>query len=296
MDYPPNMAPPPVHYGWVVPPVVMSSGQPPPYTLNPVGNGQYPIPLAVELHSVGQPPPYTPPGDARVDIESPDATRSSFSEKEIRMAFIRKVYAILMVQLAITTGFIALFLFEPNIARFSRENPELMLVSMGCTAVLTIVIVCFDKLRRTWPMNFILLMAFTVCEGWMLGTVCSFFQMEEVFLAVAVCSVVCLALTIFAFQTKWDFTASGGLLFVGLIVLTLFGFVAMYHRGGIVHLIYSAMGALMFSFFLVYDTQLMLGGNHKMAISPEEYIFAALSIYLDIIQMFMHILALIGDS
>ena len=35
---------------------------------------------------------------------------------------------------------------------------------------------------------------------------------------------------------------------------------------------------------------MMIGGNHKYSISPEEYIFAALAIYLDIINIFMYIL------
>ena len=36
-----------------------------------------------------------------------------------------------------------------------------------------------------------------------------------------------------------------------------------------------------------------MGGDHKYAISPEEYIFAALAIYLDIINIFMYLLRLI---
>ena len=35
---------------------------------------------------------------------------------------------------------------------------------------------------------------------------------------------------------------------------------------------------------------MMMGGNHKFSISPEEYIFAALAIYLDIINIFMYLL------
>ena len=38
---------------------------------------------------------------------------------------------------------------------------------------------------------------------------------------------------------------------------------------------------------------MMMGGDHKYAISPEEYIFAALAIYLDIINIFMYLLRLI---
>ena len=52
---------------------------------------------------------------------------------------------------------------------------------------------------------------------------------------------------------------------------------------------------LMFQ-YLVFDTQLMMGGKHKYALSPEEYIFAALNLYLDIINLFLFILSIIGIS
>ena len=59
---------------------------------------------------------------------------------------------------------------------------------------------------------------------------------------------------------------------------------------------FGAAGALVFSLYLVYDTQLMLGGKHKHALSPEEYIFAALNLYLDIVNLFLYILAIFGGS
>jgi len=46
--------------------------------------------------------------------------------------------------------------------------------------------------------------------------------------------------------------------------------------------------------YLVVDTQLMLGGHHRYALSPEEYIFAALNLYLDIVNMFLFILSIVG--
>ena len=47
--------------------------------------------------------------------------------------------------------------------------------------------------------------------------------------------------------------------------------------------------------FLAVDTQLLLG-NKKLALSPEEYIFAALNLYTDIINIFLYILAIVGRS
>jgi FtsH-binding integral membrane protein len=121
---------------------------------------------------------------------------------------------------------------------------------------------------------------------------------DAVLLAVGITAVICLALTAFSFQTKWDFTAMGSGLFVCLVVLVIFGFLAMFLRNTfpILNLVYACLGALLFSVYLVYDTQLMIGGKHKCSISPEEYIFAALNIYMDIINIFIFILSIIGSS
>lgn len=61
-------------------------------------------------------------------------------------------------------------------------------------------------------------------------------------------------------------------------------------------LVYASLGALLFSLYLIYDTQLMLGGKHKYTVSPEEYVFAALNLYLDVINIFIYILTIIGAS
>lgn len=113
-------------------------------------------------------------------------------------------------------------------------------------------------------------------------------------IAVGICMAVCLALTIFSLQTKWDFTLCGGMLVVGVIVLLIFGIVAICVPSRVLDLVYASLGALLFSCYLVFDTQLMLGGKHKYSISPEEYIFAALNLYLDIVNIFIYILALVG--
>nr|CAI5839935.1 unnamed protein product [Callosobruchus analis] len=88
----------------------------------------------------------------------------------------------------------------------------------------------------------------------------------------------------------------GGVLFVAALILFLFGIIAIFIRSNIVNLIYASLGALIFSVYLVYDTQLMMGGKHKYSISPEEYIFAAINIYIDIVNIFMFVLQIIGHT
>lgn len=50
-------------------------------------------------------------------------------------------------------------------------------------------------------------------------------------MAVGITAAVCLALTLFAFQTRWDFTVMGGVLFVAVIILMLFGIIAIFVPG-----------------------------------------------------------------
>ena len=113
-------------------------------------------------------------------------------------------------------------------------------------------------------------------------------------IAVGICAGICLGLTLFAFQTKYDFTYCTGILFVLIWCLIVFGILATIWPSEIVSTTYSVLGAAIFSVYLVVDTQLIMGGNKKYSISPEEYVFAALNLYLDIMNLFILILSLVG--
>lgn len=115
-------------------------------------------------------------------------------------------------------------------------------------------------------------------------------------MAVGITAAVCFALTLFAIQTKYDFTMCGGVLLAVMVVFLIFGIVAIFIPGKIMTIVYASLGAVIFSIYLIYDTQLMMGGEHKYSISPEEYIFAALNLYLDIVNIFIYILTLIGAT
>ncbi|XP_059489168.1 protein lifeguard 1-like [Neocloeon triangulifer] len=219
-----------------------------------------------------------------------------FTDKSIRRGFIRKVYSILMLQLLVTFAFISVFVFHTGTKQFAQQNRWVAYVAMGVTFVTMLAIACCGEVRRKAPMNFILLGIFTLAESFLLGVITSFHQGEAVFMAVGITAVVCLALTLFAFQTKVDFTMMGGVLLVAAVILLVFGIVAMFFPGKTITLVYASLGALLFSIYLIYDTQMMMGGNHKYSISPEEYIFAALNLYMDIVNIFIYILTIIGAS
>lgn len=143
-------------------------------------------------------------------------------------------------------------------------------------------------------MNYIFLGLFTMAESYLVADWTINFRADNVVLAVGITAAVCLALTLFSFQTKWDFTMLNGILFVALLLLFIFGIVAIIFPSKTMMLIYSSLGCVLFSFYLIHDTQMMMGGKHKHSISPEEYVFAALTLYVDILDIFRSVLSIIG--
>lgn len=103
-----------------------------------------------------------------------------FSEKSIRQAFIRKVYSILMVQLAITAGFIALCVYHSGTRRFIQRSPGLLLVAMVVMIVTILAISCCENVRRKAPTNFIFLGIFTIASTFLVGVSSSRYAPQEV--------------------------------------------------------------------------------------------------------------------
>ena len=105
---------------------------------------------------------------------------------------------------------------------------------------------------------------------------------------------VTLALTVYAMTTKTDFTFCGPLLFVFGFVFATASLFAFFW-GADMRLGFAIIGVILFSFYLIYDTQLILGGKHKKyQFDKDDYILGALALYLDIINMFLYILQILN--
>ncbi|XP_017076677.2 LOW QUALITY PROTEIN: protein lifeguard 1 [Drosophila eugracilis] len=219
-----------------------------------------------------------------------------FSNASIRRGFIRKVYLILLAQLITSLVVIVSLNFNKNVRLTVAENSWIFLLAMLIVFVLLVSLACNEDLRRKTPGNFIILGLLTLGESILLGVAACRYAPSEIFMAVSITTAVCVGLTLFAMQTRYDFTMMGGMLVSFLIILLLFGIITVFVGQGVMTTIYCALSAMLFSAYLVYDTQLMMGGKHRFSISPEEYIFAALNIYLDVVNIFLDVLQILGGS
>ena len=54
-------------------------------------------------------------------------------------------------------------------------------------------------------------------------------------------------------------------------------------------------GALLFGVYVVLDTQMIVGGRRKQ-FTIDDYILGALMLYIDIVQLFLYILSILGSD
>ncbi|KAL3281055.1 hypothetical protein HHI36_004279 [Cryptolaemus montrouzieri] len=225
--------------------------------------------------------------DYHYDIEDDFAYRNNVANapKAIRLGFMRKVYGLLSIQLLLTTIVAGACMCTPPLKAFVQTNVWMVLTSMILSLVLLIAL---HIKRKDNPANLILLAGFTVVEAYTVGVVVSFYDKAVVIQALFLTLTVVGGLTLYSFQTKRDYSTMYSVLFAGLCVLFIGGFLQLVLQSNAFEMILAIGGAFLFSLFIVVDTHLMM-----YHISPEEYILATINLYLDILNLFLEILRIL---
>ena len=161
--------------------------------------------------------------------------------------------------------------------------------------VSTVALTCFRQDKKV-PVNYILLSIFTLSMTWIVGAQCLMNDPIVVLEAASLTLSVTVAITLYAMTTKQDFTIYGPVLMIVSFVFTTAGllfFMFGYNPG----LIWSVFGVLLFSAYLLFNTQMIMGGDKKRYQYDEDsYILAAISLYIDILNIFMYLLQILKDK
>lgn len=225
------------------------------------------------------------------DIEAQQSRKISQS---MRYGFIRKVYGILAAQLTLTTIFVFIGTLPKIKAYFmTTESSYILIPSMILGIVFMILIMCskcFPSLKR---FNYFFLFGFTLTESIIVMAICSYYPFSIVFSALFLTAGLTLALSLYACKTKTDYTGCGAFLFGILVISILAGFICWFFPFPYMDVIFAALDVILFSIYLIYDTQLIMG-QMGIKYDVDDYILAALNVYLDIIRLFISILKILG--
>ena len=232
-----------------------------------------------------------------VDIKSSQNSEDDqIIKDQIRNGFIRKVFGIVTFQLIFSFSFI-LFCQAKSIKNFIAHNEGFCVILFSISTIIFIlsvcVISCNKELARKVPTNYILLFCVTLSESILSAAAAINYPLEIVITAILLTIAASIGIICYTLKTKRDLSYCGMTLFALISQLFFFGFLNLIFRSNFLNLVYTFLSAVMFGLYLVYDVQL-ISGKFGREYSVDDYIFAAMELYIDIIRLFLEILRILS--
>jgi len=206
---------------------------------------------------------------------------------EERATLVRRTYALVLVSVIVTMAGATFGLSQPRLLQFAAAHPFIMfLITLAPLLLAT-------RRKAEFPMNIGLVLLFNFVMGVFISPALYFYGKQQPGL-IPQAAVLTLGafgvLTLYAFVSRRDFSAWGSFLMVGLWVLIGTSIINIFIGNGTINIWLASVTVLIFSGLLVYDTWRL-----RNFYGPDEYVGAAVQIYLDLLNMFMAILRLTGS-
>jgi FtsH-binding integral membrane protein len=232
-----------------------------------------------------------------VDIKSSQNTEEDqIINDQIRNGFIRKVFGIVTIQLIFSFSFILLCQTK-TIKNFIAHNEGFCILLFSISTIVYIISVCLiscnRELARKVPTNYILLFCMTFAESILSAAAAIKYPLEIVIAAIILTIAASVGIIGYTLKTKRDLSFCGMTLFALISQLLFFGFLNLIFRSNFLNLVYTLLSAIVFGLYLVYDVQL-ISGKFGREYSVDDYIFAAMELYIDIIRLFLEILRILS--
>uniref|UniRef100_J3MIZ6 BI1-like protein n=2 Tax=Oryza brachyantha TaxID=4533 RepID=J3MIZ6_ORYBR len=201
------------------------------------------------------------------------------------------------MQLVVTVAVAAAFYSVPAIRRFFLARTPASLAAFVAVIVAPLIVMLPTMfLRKKHPINLVLLAMFTICMSCAIALGCLSVKAGIVIIeAASLTFAVVLGLTLYTFcaaERGHDFSFLRPFLVAAFLVLVLYGFIQMLlPMGKVGTTVFGCAAALVFSGFIIYDTDNLIKRH-----AYDEYVAAAISLYLDTVNVFMAVVTALDAS
>ncbi|NWF70599.1 MAG: Bax inhibitor-1/YccA family protein [Chloroflexi bacterium] len=212
---------------------------------------------------------------------------------------IKWVYAWMGVGLLVTAVVALLTVNTPALLALATNG--IVLIGALIVQIVLVIALSWAISRMTPGVAAAMFMAYSGLTGFTLSIIFLVYTTTSIVSAFVTASLLFAVMSVFAFTTKRDLTKFGSYLLMALIGFVIASVVNMFLQSGPLSFIISLVGVVIFLGLTAYDTQRI----KAMAASPELQadpslaarlsIVSALSLYLNLINLFLLILNLTGD-
>lgn len=207
-----------------------------------------------------------------------------------RATLVRRTYGLVFLSIIAAMLGTAFTLVQPGLFNAVAAHP---IITFICSFI---PLIMAQRSAREFPKNLVLTFLFTFITGMYLAPVLYYTQAaapgiigEAAILTFGAFGV----LTLYAFTSRRDFSAWGGFFMVGFFVLFAVMILNMFMHSAAAGLFIAGAGVVIMSGLLVFDTWRILRSG---AFGQDDYVIAAVTIFIDLLNLFMFILALLGGG
>jgi len=209
---------------------------------------------------------------------------------EERATLVRRTYGLVFVSVIVTALGVAFARTQPALMQAVIDHPIITMIAMFAPLWMAM------RARHSYPRNLLLVLLFTFIEGLFIAPFLMVAERQSPgitgqagMLTLSTFGV----LSLYALVSKRDFSAWGSFFFVGLWVLIATSLLNIFFPTALGTLWIAAGTVLVFSGLLVFDTwRIVKSGQY----GPDDYVPAAVNIYLDLLNLFLAIISLLGGG
>ena len=203
-----------------------------------------------------------------------------------RAALVRRTYALVFVSVLCTIAGATFALSQPQLMQAVAAHPWIATACFFAPLLMT------NAARDAFPANIALLLLFTFVAGVFISPVLYLYGRSQpgLITQAAVLTIGAFGvLTLYAFISRRDFSAWGSFFFMGVWVLIGTSLLNLYFKNPAMDLWLAGVTVLIFGGLLIFDTWRI-----RNVYGPDEYVGAAINIYLDLLNLFLGILRVLG--
>ena len=207
-----------------------------------------------------------------------------------RATLVRRTYGLVFLSVIVTILGVAFAVTQPVLQDAVIQHP---FIAFAC---LFAPLIMAQRSARVFPQNLILTFLFTFIEGIFIAPFLAFAESRTPGI-IGQAGILTLStfgvLSLYAAVSKRDFSAWRSFFMVGLWVLIATSLMNMFFQSAVASLWIAGATVLVFSGLLLFDTwRLLRSGQY----GPDDYVPAAVNIYLDLLNMFLAIVRLLGGG
>jgi FtsH-binding integral membrane protein len=227
------------------------------------------------------------------NVQGTNSTEEEKTPMHPRIKFLRKLYILLFVQLLIATALVFTVNMSSTFESALKASwfvfiPFVLLLIGMCLSVWVV-----RKKVTAAPLNWVIYVIFTallaMTSAWGAAIGSSLLALN-IFLTA---TLIVFSLFIYSLIVKAELTYQDAALFVVGSILATFELFLLFSKIRFDHLVFVAMGELIFAFYIIYDTQTMVNGTTMW--SPNEWVIGTVIIYADLIHLIMKFCDLIRN-